>query len=83
MASETPVAYYGVFDGHCGSLAAEVAASQLHVFLTEHKDIFEQGGRRGVTDEHVKQVKYVFKQAYLKVRGQQAKRPWGGRAAGG
>jgi hypothetical protein len=68
LAEEMPIAYYGCFDGHCGSLAAEVAAAQLHHFLANHHmEVFEEAYRTGVTPQLKRLVTAAFMQAFRQV----------------
>lgn len=71
------MAFVGVYDGHCGALAAEVAAAELHRFLEPHRsmlcgmpaDAGAGAGAGGAAVEggtRVGRATAAMKEAYLK-----------------
>jgi len=65
--------YYGIFDGHNGALAAELAASNLHVFLSQATSWSPPGGSGGSGSGRSKgldleEIKRAHMEAYSKVR---------------
>lgn len=61
----TPVTFVGVYDGHCGALAAEMAAAELHRFLEPHTELL--GGAAGAgAEERVARATALMKEAYAR-----------------
>jgi hypothetical protein len=58
--------YWGVFDGHCGALAAELATAHLHSFLAEHKDVLDAGMHDRPPEEVARRAKQAFADAYAR-----------------
>lgn len=58
-----PVSFYGVYDGHCGAMAAELAASHLHTFLAPRRHVF-LGGPRDSEEERAAKAKAALEEAY-------------------
>ena len=69
----TPMTFVGVYDGHCGALAAELAAAELHRFAAPHKELLVGGGGEGEGEEgkdeaatRVAKAGEVWRAAYAK-----------------
>lgn len=63
MSGDASASFYGVYDGHCGDLAAEIAAANLHTFLSDKQDAFEGGSRESLEDKKEKATE-ALKEAY-------------------
>jgi hypothetical protein len=57
----TPVTFVGVYDGHCGARAAEVAAAELHRFLEPHTEVFVGAGPFGEEGRRVAEATELLK----------------------
>jgi protein phosphatase 1L len=69
-----PVSFYGVFDGHCGAVAAELAAAHLHLMVGARKNAFLGGlegrSRRKLTEEEcVARARGALEEAFAEMEG--------------
>lgn len=64
------MAFVGVYDGHCGALAAEVAAAELHRFLEPHRALLcgavEAVGAGAGAGERVGRATAAMEEAYAR-----------------